>query len=83
MRRANSIFVFASLTFQILDIPRRLIPVASAASAKTDKLMAATSSEATSIPGLCLAASLMHGKPNALNHKEDGKWNQHVGNDIC
>jgi len=36
--------------------------------------MAATSSEATSITGLCLAAALKHGKPNALNHKEDGKW---------
>ena len=48
--------------------------MASAASAKTDKLMAATSSEATSIPRLCLAAALKHGKPNALNHKEDGKW---------
>ena len=36
--------------------------------------MAATSSEATSIPRLCLAAALKHGKPNALNHKEDGKW---------
>jgi long-chain acyl-CoA synthetase len=36
--------------------------------------MAATWSEATSITGLCLAAALKHGKPNALNHKEDGKW---------
>ena len=36
--------------------------------------MAATFSEATSITGLCLAAALKHGKPNALNHKEDGKW---------
>jgi long-chain acyl-CoA synthetase len=48
--------------------------VASAASAKTDKFKAATSSEATSIPRLCLAAALKHGKSNALNHKEDGKW---------
>jgi long-chain acyl-CoA synthetase len=46
--------------------------VASAASAKTKKR--STSSEATSIPGLCLTASLQHGKAKALNHKVDGEW---------
>jgi long-chain acyl-CoA synthetase len=46
--------------------------VASAASAKTKKRSA--SSEATSIPGLCLTASLKHGKNKALNHKVDGQW---------
>jgi long-chain acyl-CoA synthetase len=46
--------------------------VASAASAKTDRR--STSSEATSVPGLCLTASLKHGKPKALNQKVDGKW---------
>lgn len=47
--------------------------MASAASAKTDKNQA-IASVATSIPGLCLSASLKHGKPNALNHRADGKW---------
>ena len=48
--------------------------MASAASAKTDSGVSATSIEATSIPGLCLSASLRHGKENALNHKADGQW---------
>jgi long-chain acyl-CoA synthetase len=47
--------------------------VASAASAKTISNSSA-STEPTSIPGLCLSASLEHGKSDALNHKEDGKW---------
>ena len=33
-----------------------------------------TATEATSIPGLCLNASLKHGKSDALNYKADGKW---------
>src|SRR5678815_3208689 len=51
----------------------RLLPVASAASAK-HKRHSSTSNEATSLPGLCLTASLKHGKAKALNHKEDGRW---------
>ena len=47
--------------------------MASAASAKTISNSSA-STEPTSIPGLCLSASLEHGKSDALNHKEDGKW---------
>ena len=49
-------------------------PVASAASAKPNKRHSSISNEATSIPGLCLTASLKHGKAKALNHKEDGQW---------
>jgi len=53
--------------------------VASAASAKTKK--DSTSTEATSLPGLCLAASLKHGKAKAFNHKVDGQWvNTSAGN---
>src|SRR5690348_9917060 len=52
------------------------MPVASAASAKTDSQHSSPSTEATSIPGLCLSASLKHGKPGALNHKADGQWIQ-------
>ena len=48
--------------------------MASAASAKPNKRASSTSNEATSIPGLCLTASLKHGKAKALNHKEDGQW---------
>jgi len=47
--------------------------VASATSAKTNK-RDYSSTEATSIPGLCLTASLRHGKPDAFNYKADGKW---------
>ncbi|HEY6806502.1 MAG TPA: long-chain fatty acid--CoA ligase [Pyrinomonadaceae bacterium] len=46
--------------------------MASAASAKTDRSQ--TSSEATSVPGLCLTASLKHGKVKALNQKVHGQW---------
>jgi long-chain acyl-CoA synthetase len=45
--------------------------VASAASAKSKNL---TSTGASSISGLCLAATLKHGKADALNHKVDGEW---------
>lgn len=47
--------------------------MASAASAKTEERKA-RAKEATSIPGLCLNASLAHGKPNALNYKHEGQW---------
>ena len=33
-----------------------------------------TSPEASSLPGLILAAVLRHNKQDALNHREDGKW---------
>ena len=45
--------------------------MASAASAKSKNL---TSTGASSISGLCLAATLKHGKADALNHKVDGEW---------
>jgi long-chain acyl-CoA synthetase len=45
--------------------------VASAASAKNDT---SSVSEASSVPGLCLSASLRHGKADALNHRTDGRW---------
>ncbi len=32
------------------------------------------SKEASSLPELCLAAVLKHGKADALNHRADGKW---------
>jgi long-chain acyl-CoA synthetase len=49
--------------------------VASAASAK-DEFSAGSSTEATSVPGLCLAAVLRHAKPDALNHRTEGNWVQ-------
>jgi len=48
--------------------------VASAASAKTNRKENSARTGATSIPGLCLTASLKHGKADALNHRADGKW---------
>lgn len=33
-----------------------------------------TSKDASSVPGLILAAVLRHNKEDALNHREDGKW---------
>jgi long-chain acyl-CoA synthetase len=48
--------------------------VASAASAKTNSKELSPTTGATSIPGLCLAASLKHGKADALNHRENGGW---------
>ena len=45
--------------------------MASAASAKDDR---STSTEATSVPGLCLTAALRHAKSDALNHRSDGEW---------
>ena len=48
--------------------------MASAATAKTNKKAKSSVGEATSVPGLCLEAALKHGKPDAFNHKDDGKW---------
>ncbi len=48
--------------------------MASASSAKTQLDDNPTVREASSIPGLCLAAALRHGKADALNHRADGKW---------
>ena len=48
--------------------------MASAASAKTNSKHSLASTEATSIPGLCLSASLKHGKSDCLNHKADDQW---------
>ena len=47
--------------------------MASAASAKKDKSNR-LSTEATSVPGLCLTAVLKHNKPDALNQRVDGSW---------
>jgi len=46
--------------------------LASAKSAKTEP--AASSTEASSVPGLILAAVLRHNKADALSHRTDGKW---------
>src|ERR1043166_1682018 len=48
--------------------------VASAGSAKTNSKYSLASTEATSIPGLFLSASLKHGKSDCLNHKTDDQW---------
>ena len=45
--------------------------MASAASAKSKNI---ASTGASSISGLCLAATLKHEKADALNHKVDGEW---------
>ncbi len=42
--------------------------------AKTALNPKSTSKDATSVPGLCLTATLKHGKADALNHRADGKW---------
>src|SRR5215208_2223842 len=49
-------------------------PMASATSAKTESNEFSTSREASSVPGLILAAVLRHNKSDALNHRADGKW---------
>ncbi len=43
--------------------------MASAASAKDD-----VSPDTSSVPGLCLSASLRHAKKDALNYRTDGRW---------
>jgi len=48
--------------------------VASAASAKTNSRELSATAGATSVPGLCLAAALKHGKADALNHREESGW---------
>jgi long-chain acyl-CoA synthetase len=48
--------------------------LASATSAKNKSDEFLTSREATSVPGLILAAVLRHNKTDALNHRADGKW---------
>ena len=48
--------------------------MASAASAKIDVDGDKSSPGYSSVPGLCLAATLKYGKPDALNHKIGGEW---------
>lgn len=48
--------------------------MASVASAKVDQRKDGESATASSVPGLCLAASLRHGKQDALNHKIGDDW---------
>jgi long-chain acyl-CoA synthetase len=48
--------------------------VASAASARTEVDGDKSSSSHSSVPSLCLAATLKYGKPDALNHKIGGEW---------
>jgi long-chain acyl-CoA synthetase len=47
--------------------------MASAASAKNGTTPD-LATETSSIPGLCLSASLRHAKSDALNHRTDGRW---------
>src|SRR5215203_833431 len=44
------------------------------ASAKSKSKNSSSSKEASSVPGLILAAVLRHNKEDALNHRADGKW---------
>ena len=48
--------------------------MASATSAKTELNEFSFSREASSVPGLMLAAVLRHNKTDAFNHRADGKW---------
>ena len=48
--------------------------MASATSAKRESNEFASSREASSVPGLILAAVLRHNKTDALNYRADGKW---------
>ena len=48
--------------------------MASATAAKTEPKDSLTSREASSIPGLILAAVLRHNKEDALNQRTEGKW---------
>jgi long-chain acyl-CoA synthetase len=47
--------------------------VSSAASTK-DKVSGSSLPEVSSVPGLCLSASLRHGKADAFNHRSGGQW---------
>ena len=49
-------------------------PMASATSAKTELNEFSFSREASSVPGLILAAVLRYNKTDALNYRADGKW---------
>src|SRR5215207_9994188 len=49
-------------------------PMASATSAKTELNEFSSSREASSVPGLILAAVLRYNKTDALNYRADGKW---------
>jgi long-chain acyl-CoA synthetase len=42
--------------------------------AKTARIADSTSTEASSVPGLCLNAALRYNKPDAFNYRADGKW---------
>jgi len=48
--------------------------LASAASGKIETSKERESAPASSLPGLCLAAALKHGKQDALNHKVGSDW---------
>ena len=49
-------------------------PMASVTSAKTELNEFSSSREASSVPGLILAAVLRYNKTDALNYRADGKW---------
>ena len=48
--------------------------MASTASAKVETTRERETTRAASVPSLCLAAALKHGKPDALNHKVGSEW---------
>ena len=48
--------------------------MASTASAKLETSKEQQATNTTSVPGLCLAAALKHGKKDALNHKIGSEW---------
>ena len=48
--------------------------MASATSSKTEPKELSAAKEASSVPGLVLAAVLRHNKVDALNHRTDGQW---------
>ena len=48
--------------------------MASTASAKLERSKEHETAQASSLPGLCLAAALKHGKQDALNHKVGSEW---------
>ena len=48
--------------------------MASVAAVKLDASENATAPGRSSVPGLCLGASLRHNKPDALNYKLRGEW---------
>ncbi len=48
--------------------------MASTASAKIETSKEREAAQTSSVPGLCLAAALKHGKQDALNHKVGSDW---------